>query len=63
MSNRYINLSARRMLLLSVLHTSPEYGSEVWDGNKSQAASPEKIMLGGAKRVLGYSSKTSNKTI
>ena len=62
-SNRYINLSARRMLLLSVLRPSLEYGSEVWESNKSQAASLESIMLGGAKRVLGCSSKTSNKAI
>ena len=34
-SNRYINLSVRRMLLLSVLRPSLEYGSEVWEGNKS----------------------------
>ena len=40
-SNRYINLSAHRMLLLSVLRPSLEYGSEVWEGNKSQAASLE----------------------
>ena len=40
-SNRYINLSARRMLLLSVLRPSLEYGSEVWKINKSQAASLE----------------------
>ena len=60
-SNPYINLSARRMLLLSVLRPSLEYGSEVWEGNKSQAASLESIMLGGAKRVLGCSSKTSTK--
>ena len=57
-SNCYINLSARRMLLLSVLRPSLEYGSEVWEGNKSQAASLESIMLG-AKRALGCSSKTS----
>ena len=44
------------MLLLSVLRPSLEYGSEVWEGNKSQAASLESIMLGGAKRVLGCSS-------
>ena len=48
------------MLLLSVLRPSLEYGSEVWEGNKSQAASLESIMLGGAKRVLGCSSKTSS---
>ena len=59
-SNHYINLSARRMLLLSVLRPSLEYGSELWEGNTSQAASLESIMLGGAKLVLGCSSKTSN---
>ena len=37
-SNRDINLSARRLLLLSVVRPSLEYGSEVWEGNKSQAA-------------------------
>ena len=36
-SNRNINLSARRLLLLSVIRPSIEYGSEVWEGNKSQA--------------------------
>ena len=51
------------MLLLSVFRPSLEYGSEVWDGNKSQAASLENIMLGGAKHVLGCSSKTSNEAI
>ena len=51
------------MLMLSVLRPSLEYGSEVWEGNKSQAASLESIMLGGAKRVLGCSSKTSNEAI
>ena len=34
-SNRNINLSARRLLLLSVIRSSIEYGSEVWEGNKS----------------------------
>ena len=48
------------MLLLSVLRPSLEYGSEVWEGNKSQAASLESIMLG-AKRVLGCSSKLQTK--
>ena len=51
------------MLLLSVFHPSLEYGSKVWVGNMSQAASLESVMLGGAKRVLGCSSKTSNKFI
>ena len=33
-SNRNINLSARRLLLLSVIRPSIEYGIEVWEGNK-----------------------------
>ena len=52
-SNCNIDLSARSMLLLSVLHPSSEYGGEVWEGNKPQAASLESIMLGGATHVLG----------
>ena len=36
-SNRNINLSAHRLLLLSVFRPSVEYGSEVWEGNKNQA--------------------------
>ena len=33
-SNRDINSNARRLLLLSVIIRSTEYGSEVWEGNK-----------------------------
>ena len=36
-SNRDINLTARRLLLLCVVRPSLEYGSEIWDCNKSQA--------------------------
>ena len=31
-----------------------EYGSEVWEGNKSQTAALESVMLGGAKRIHIY---------
>ena len=62
-SNRNINLSARRLLLLSVIRPSIEYGSEVWEGNKSQAGSLESIILNGAKRILGCSSKTCNEAV
>ena len=48
-SNRNINLSARRHFLLSVFRPSIEYGSEVWEGNKSQAGCLESIILDGAK--------------
>ena len=36
-SNRSINLSARRMLLLAVVRPSLQYGNEVWECNKGQA--------------------------
>ena len=62
-SNRNINLSARRLLLLSVIRPSIEYGSEVWEGNKSQAGSLESIILDGTKRILGCSSKTCNEAV
>ena len=32
--NRIVNLSTHRLLLLSVIRPSIEYGSEVWEGNK-----------------------------
>ena len=62
-SNRNINLSARRHLLLSVIRPSIEYGSEVWEGNKSETGSLESIILDGAKRILGCSSKTCNEAV
>ena len=62
-SNRNVNLSTGRLLLLSVIRPSIEYGSEVWEGNKSQARSLESIILDGAKRILGYSSKTCNEAV
>ena len=44
LSNRNINLSARRLLLLSVLQPSIEYGSEVWKCNKTQTSALESIL-------------------
>ena len=49
-SNRNVNLSAQRLLLLSVLRQSIEYGSEFRKCNKSQASALESILLGGAKK-------------
>ncbi len=40
-----------------------EYGSEVWEVNKSQAAALESVMLGGVKRILGCPSKTCNEAV
>ena len=34
-SNRDIDLTARRLLLISVVRPTLEYGSEVWEGNKA----------------------------
>ena len=60
-SNRNINLSAHRHLLLSVIRSCIEYGSEVCEGNKSQAGTLELIILNGA--ILGCSSKTCNEAV
>ena len=38
-------MNAGRLLLLSVIRPSIEYGSEVWEGNKSQAGSFESIII------------------
>ena len=62
-SNRDINLSARRLLLLSVIRPSLEYGSEVWESNKGQTNALESVVLGGAKKILGCSSKTCNEAV
>ena len=62
-SNRNINLSAHGHMLLSVIRPGIEYGSEVWEGNKSQAGSLESIILDGAKQILGCSSKTCNEAV
>ena len=48
-SNRDINLTARRLLLLSVIRPSIEYGGEIWEGNKGQVAALESIILGELK--------------
>ena len=61
--NRGVNLSARRLLLLSVVRPTLVYGSVVWEGNKSQTAALESVMLCGAKRILGCSSKTCNEAV
>ena len=62
-SIRDINLSAHRLLLLSVVRPSLEYGSEVWEGYKSQAAALEPVLLGGGEWILGCSSKTCNEAV
>ena len=36
---------------------------EVWEANKTQAAAFESVMRGGAKRILGCSSKTCNEAV
>ena len=63
LSNRNISTVARRLLLVSVLRPTLEYGSEVWACNKRQTASLESIQLGAAKKMLGCSSKTCNEAV
>ena len=62
-SNRDINLSARRLILLSVVRPSVDYGSEIWEGNKAKISALESIILKGAKKILGCSSKTCNEAV
>ena len=54
-----VNLTVLRLLLLS----SIEYGGEIWEGNKGQVAGLESTIMGGAKRILGCSSKTCNEAV
>ena len=56
-------MTAGHLLLLSVVRPSLEYGSEIWDCNKFQARALESIFLGGAKKILGCSSKTCNEAV
>ena len=63
LSNRGINISAKRLLLLVVLRPSLEYGSEIWNCNKKFQQALEALQLGAAKRILGCSSKTCNEAV
>ena len=56
-------MSAHRLLLLSVIRPSIEYGSEVWKGNMSQAGFLESIIFDGAKWILRCSFKACNEII
>ena len=51
------------LLLLAVVRPTLEYGSEVWEANKTQAAALESVMVRGAKHILGCSSKTCNEAV
>ena len=62
-SNRNINLSACKLLLLSVIRPSIGYGSEVWEGNKIQADYLESMILNEAKQILGCSSNSCNEPV
>ena len=54
------DLTACRLLLLSVIRPSIEYGGEIWEGNKGHVVGLDSFILGGAKRILGCLSKTCN---
>ena len=48
---------------MSVIRPSIEYGSEIWEGNKTNSNALESIILRGAKKILGCSSKTCNEAV
>ena len=62
-SQVHCDLTARRLLLISVVRPTLEYGSEVWEGNKVQAAVLESVMIGGAKCILRRSLRTCNEAV
>ena len=35
----------------------------MWEGNKAQAAALESVMIGGAKHIVGCSSRTCNEAV
>ena len=51
------------MLLCAVVRPSLEYGNEAWECNKRLTNALESIILGGAKKVLGCSSRTCNEAV
>ena len=55
--------SARTLLLLAVVRPTLEHGSEVREANKAQATALDSVVLGGAKCILGCSSRISNETV
>ena len=53
-----------RWLLLAVVRLTLEYSIQVWEAKKAQAAAAlESVSDGGAKHILGFSSRTCNKAI
>ena len=62
-SNRDIGITVRRLLLLSVIGTSIEYGVEICGGGGGQVAILESIVLRGAGRMLCCLSKTCNEAV
>ena len=48
---------------MSVVRPSLEYGNNVWEGNKSQAAALESVLLGGGKCILGCFSKPCKEAV
>ena len=40
-----------------------EYSIDVWEAKKAQAAALESVSDGGAKGILGYSSRTCNEAV
>ena len=55
-------MSTCRLLLLSVIRPSIEYGSEVWEGIRVRQVLLESKILDGAKQILGCS-KTCNEAV
>ena len=51
----FATIKVGRLLLLAVVRPTLEFGSEVWEANKAQAAALESVVLGGAKHIFDCS--------
>ena len=51
------------LLLLAVVMPTLEYGSEVWEANKAEAAALKSVVLEGAKCTFGFSSRNCNEAV
>ena len=52
-----------KILILSILRPSLEYGSEVWRCTKSQSKALDAVLLAACKKILGCSSKTCSEAV
>ena len=53
----------KRQVILSILHSTLEYGSEVWRCTTSQSNALDAVLLASCKKILCCSSKTYSEAV